>query len=119
MYFTMLELKHKVNNALYLLGIPLITRIIAEIHSVALWLKTTEFQSKRFLLFHLCVDGRFSKIRSQFVLASGAYIPYTATWKHGCVQQHFNNYTLYLSYTIDFIFYRMHMSSKGGYCLCT
>ena len=34
----MLELKFEVNNALYLLGIriPLITRIIAEIHSVAL-----------------------------------------------------------------------------------
>ena len=32
----MLELKDKVNNALYLLGIPLITIIIAEIHSVAL-----------------------------------------------------------------------------------
>ena len=44
----MLELKLKVNNALYLLGIPLITRIIAEIHLVALWLRTTEFQSQRF-----------------------------------------------------------------------
>ena len=40
-----LELKLEVNNALYLLGIPLITRIIAEIHLVALWLRTTEFQS--------------------------------------------------------------------------
>ena len=43
-----LELKLEVNNALYLLGIPLITRIIAEIHLVALWLRTTEFQSQRF-----------------------------------------------------------------------
>ena len=34
----MLELKLKINNALYLLGIPLITRIIAEIHLFALWL---------------------------------------------------------------------------------
>ena len=32
----MLELKLKVNNALYLLGIPLIIRILAEIHSDAL-----------------------------------------------------------------------------------
>ena len=32
----MLELKLKVNKSLYLLGIPLITRIIAEIHSDAL-----------------------------------------------------------------------------------
>ena len=32
----MLELKLKVNNTLYLLGTPLITRIIAEIHSVVL-----------------------------------------------------------------------------------
>ena len=32
----MLELKLKVNNSLYLLGIPLINRIIAEIHSDAL-----------------------------------------------------------------------------------
>ena len=32
----MLELKLKVNKTLNLLGIPLITRIIAEMHSVAL-----------------------------------------------------------------------------------
>ena len=32
----MLELKLKVSNGLNLLGIPLITRIIAEIHLVAL-----------------------------------------------------------------------------------
>ena len=32
----MLELKLKVNNSLNLLGIPLITRIITEIHSDAL-----------------------------------------------------------------------------------
>ena len=32
----MFELKLKVYNALYLLGIPLITRLIAEIHSDAL-----------------------------------------------------------------------------------
>ena len=44
----MLEFKFEVNNALYLLGITLITRIIAEIHLVALCLRTTEFQSQRF-----------------------------------------------------------------------
>ena len=64
----MLELKLKVNDALYLLGIPLITRIIAEIRLVVLWLRNTEFQSQRFKLFHLCVDSRFSKIRSQISL---------------------------------------------------
>ena len=40
----MLELKLKVNNAVYLLGIPLIARIIAEIHLVACGLEPQSFK---------------------------------------------------------------------------
>ena len=44
----MLELKLKVNNALYLLGIPLFARIIAEIHLVALWLRTFKVRDSNY-----------------------------------------------------------------------
>ena len=63
--FNMVELQLQVDNAVYLLGISLIIRIIKEVNSVGLWIRVTGLQSQWFLLFHLCAYGGFSKIQSQ------------------------------------------------------
>ena len=47
-----------------MLVIPSITRIIEEINIFGMFLSTTGVQCQ---LFHLCVDGRFSKLWSHLV----------------------------------------------------
>ena len=47
-YFTTLELKLSVSNAVYLIGILSITRIIGEIHLIGLGLWAASVQSQRF-----------------------------------------------------------------------
>ena len=55
----------KVNNALCLLGMPSITRIIAEIATFRCPMTQTKRGLKlEILIFYLCVDCRFSKIWS-------------------------------------------------------
>ena len=49
MYFTKVELQLQVNNAEYMVEIPLITRIIAEINFVGMQFRATEVQSQKFL----------------------------------------------------------------------
>ena len=48
MYFTKVELQLQVNNVVYMLGIPSIPRIIAEINFAGTWLRAIEVQTQGF-----------------------------------------------------------------------
>ena len=54
-------------NVVYMVRIPTIPRIIAEINFVGMRLTATEVQIQGFRLFHLCVDGGFSKLQSHIL----------------------------------------------------